>query len=803
LSEEDFIARIEAILAHHDDDRRTEAPPFIFEMTDEAATHNTKVLETYNFDFQKMLASQTRTPLGVGSEFRRPEILEPLLCRHPLWDHLKEMLMHGAILPLEEMTDTDRQEDIEFHLQRGNHKSCVTHCDLARTLLLDDVVHGFSLPLQADCVTKIPKASLAPLGVQFQKTVDETGKTVPKYRITHDQTFQGPTGKSVNVRTQKDKLPPCVYGRVLLRLTHYIVDMRAKHPGKRILLGKYDLKAAYRRAHLSGPSIAECLTIFEDRLYASLRFTFGGTPFPYLWSVHSEILGDLANDLIQCNAWDHKTLKSPLQELLPAPLRTDSDAPFAAAKPMAVTMPQNDRGIVDVYLDDLPPVCVDINDNAERCAAAVPLAIHIMGRPVEPSEPIPRDELLSIKKTLGEGQMAETRIVLGWSFNTRNLTIELPPEKHFNWLQDLDNHTSMRTVEVEKLDTTVGRLNHVGIILPPSRHFISRLRSLVEFSKRKNRRWVRLPRRVKDDINLFKEILTITLGGISMNNIVFRTPTHVYRSDASSLGLGGHNLATGAAWRFKLPPDILQSVTLNTLEFIGCLITLWIDITHGRTPPESCILSQTDSTSADGWLYKSNFDPSSAKTQLTVARKLASIIIKADCCLYSQWFPGELNVVSDILSRRFDLTDDELVSFVLHTCPSQVPSGIKILSLPTEIDCWLTCLLLTARSSPPSPDKPPIKTGEPGDDGLPTSPMWDWDRTHFSRDCPAPSVTESSAPSPRPSETQDSALPASISSLLESSRPPSLMWRRPFGLTTGRTHDSTQTEKWRSFYSAK
>ena len=266
---------------------------------------------------------------------------------------------------------------------------------------------------------------------------------------------------------------------------------------------------------------------------------------------------------------------------------------------------------------------------------------------------------------------------------------------------------------------------------------------------------------------------------------------------------GGYNLANGDAWRFPLPADILQIVTLNTLEFLGCVITLWIDILHGRTPPESCILSQTDSTSADGWLYKSNFDPSAAKTQLIVARKLASIIIKADCCLYSQWFPGELNVVSDILSRRFDLTDTELVSFVLQTCPLQVPFGIKISSLPTEIDCWLTSLLLTARSLQPSPNKQQTKTSEHGGAGQPTSPMWDSDRIHFSRDCHAPNDTEYSAPLPRPSAVPDSVLPASISSLLELSKPPSLMWRRPFGLTTGRTHDSTQTEKWRSFYNAR
>jgi len=398
--------------------------------------------------------------------------------------------------------------------------------------------------------------------------------------------------------------------------------------------------------------------------------------------------------------------------------------------------------------------------------------------------------------------MAETRIILGWTFQTRSLRIELPLEKHTNWTEALNNHISMRTIAIEQLDTTIGRLNHVGIILPPTRHFLSRTRSLVSHCQQRNKRWVRLPCTVKEDLHLFKTLLTIALRGVSMNNMVFRIPTHIYRSDASSHGVGGYNLCNGKAWRYRFPSDILSFMTLNTLEFVGCVVTLWIDIIAGETPAESCILSQTDSTSADGWLYKSNFDDPSARAQLIVARKLATIIIQVDCCLYSQWFPGELNVVSDVLSRRFDLTNSALVSFVLQTCAPQVPFGIKLLELPNEISYWLTSLLLTARNLQQSQHKPPRKINAPGAVGQPTSPTWDSVTTCSSRDCLAPNAIESSVPSPKPSAAPDLALPDSISSLLEWSKPPSRTWRRPFGLTTGKTQDSTQTEKWRSFYNA-
>jgi hypothetical protein len=44
--------------------------------------------------------------------------------------------------------------------------------------------------------------------------------------------------------------------------------------------------------------------------------------------------------------------------------------------------------------------------------------------------------------------------------------------------------------------------------------------------------------------------------GISINNVVFRKPTHIYRSDASNFGVGGYNLVSGKAWRFEIPTHL-------------------------------------------------------------------------------------------------------------------------------------------------------------------------------------------------------------------------------------------------------
>jgi hypothetical protein len=780
--------------------RRTDAPEFIFEMSDAAAAHNGAVFAKYHFDFAAVLQAHATTPLGVGSEFRPASVLEPLLCRHALWPRFKAMLLSGAKVPLRPISRKDRLGDLAFHLARGNHKSASTNSSKLRELLNDNITHGFSLPLPISCLSHINNASLAPLGIVEQPTIDEFGQIVDKWRMTHDQTYCGPSATSVNRRTILEELHPCMYGFALLRLAHYIVDLRRRHPDKRIFIGKFDLKAAYRRAHLHPDTISECLTTFDNRLHAALRMTFRGAAFPSMWSDCSEIIGDLTNDLLACPEWNHREVYSPLQSSLLPPLRVDSDEPFAQAAEMSVTLPINDSGQREVYLDDIPPVCVDIGDNVERCAAAVPLALHIIGRSLHDTEAIPRDHILSVKKTRGEGRMEESKTFLGWLIRTRPLLLSLTIQKLTAWSRDISTALSGSSVTIKFMHTIVGRLNHVGFILPTSRHFLSRLRQIVTVGKQRGHKWGKLTDLHKADLRLWLLFLQKAYRGVSLNNIAHRVPTHHYRSDASQAGLGGYSITGGHAWRFQLPPGILSIVTLNTLEFIGCIITIWVDIIHQRLPPESCILSQTDSTSADGWLRKSNFDALLCPTQLIVARQLATLILQADCCLYSQWFPGSDNVVSDLLSRRFDLSDDALVTLICASAPSQVPFGIRICPLPTEIVSWLTSLWPTLANSTESLNKPTRPPPARGPAGISTSSSSACPTTPSSTSCPAENVIASSAPSAKPSVMPDSAQLDTMSSRAESSVPPLHTWHRPSGLTTGQIQDLTLTAKWLSFY---
>ena len=108
-----------------------------------------------------------------------------------------------------------------------------------------------------------------------------------------------------------------------------------------------------------------------------------------------------------------------------------------------------------------------------------------------------------------------------------------------------------------------------------------------------------------------------------------------------------------------MPVDCRLRTSLNYLEFIAYVISIWIENIMNSIPDESCILSQTDSSSATGWLRKSNFsDLEDEVVQMTTAQHLAYTMLSYKSCLYSQWFPGDENQVSDSLSRDFQLNNE-------------------------------------------------------------------------------------------------------------------------------------------------
>jgi hypothetical protein len=118
------------------------------------------------------------------------------------------------------------------------------------------------------------------------------------------------------------------------------------------------------------------------------------------------------------------------------------------------------------------------------------------------------------------------------------------------------------------------------------------------------------------DLALHSEFLTYANQGVSLNITSFYQPTLIY-------------IITGRAWRWELPVDCRLRTSINSLEFLACVIKVRLDIRLGLVQEEDCILSQTDNSTAAGRLRKSNFaDGIDEHIQLSTARKLATLLIE-------------------------------------------------------------------------------------------------------------------------------------------------------------------------------
>jgi hypothetical protein len=377
-------------------------------------------MEKFDWDVLKLIEAYPGSTLGYGSEFWTVEELTPLLKRHPNFAALKDLLTKGmSYVFLREIDEDTKREEMQSLVTRGNHKSAQDEADQVKILLAKDVLHGFSIPFPARLLDRLRGAAGQPLGIAKQWTTGPDGKRIVKFRITQDLSFTsnktGPS-RSINDRVNMSAYVVMVYGWCLQRILHYTVSMRFHHPGRSIIISKYDYNNAYRCIAHSAEAAAQTVAILDKTAYLSLRLTFGGSPNPPTWCMFLELVTDLANELGECMEWNPETAFSAAQQSVPAPKRLPPfSVPWAEAKPLALLVPYTEGGRVGGFINDLISVFLDSPTNLVRYTQAVPLAMHITRRPHagEAEEPISRRPILSQSKLEAEGSPAEVQIVLG------------------------------------------------------------------------------------------------------------------------------------------------------------------------------------------------------------------------------------------------------------------------------------------------------------------------------------------------------------------------------------------------------
>ena len=791
-------------------------PEFDFELTKEAANKNFLVLRKHSFCLQDALDAQKGTPLEYGSEFRTVDELEPLFRNHPLWSHLKKTLLHGSDWPLLDLDEETRLNDFESALARGNHKGAQKKPELLFDLINKDVVHGYCLPVPLSKLIRLPGAVLAPLNIQAQNTIDEFGNIVKKDRLTHDQSFDFSEKSSVNSRVAKEELQPCRYGHCIKRIVNWLVAARRKHPNRKILCQKVDIKSAYRRMHLSwNTAIQTCTQLPEkDIALIALRLSFGGAPCPTEWGDLSESVTDLTNTILAHPDWNPNELKSTYADLIPKRKDLPEDVPFGKGKELIIDVPVNDVGASDVYIDDLWTACIDLpgSDNVRRMEQAALLCIEVAARPMLKNEPIPREFLAALNKFLAEAGAEETKTMLGWFLDLRRMIISLPENKAVAWTNEIDEMLQEGKTQAKRLERNIGRFVNIGMILPYVHHFLGRCRTLLR--KAQNRRSaVQIPKPVQEDLKLMRRIIAKAKEGVDMNNLAHRSPDHVFRNDSCPFGMGGYSLK-GKAWRWYIPENLRFRASNNLLEHLANIVSVKLGLIEKDIKKGDCVLTMSDSLVSTSWLKKSNFDEDpevndggkvkmdqlQAEVRAEVAREHALTIMENDICEYAHWFKGIKNQVADALSRDDDRTDEELTIILQKCLPTQVPESFEIVQLPEEIVSWLTSTLQKLPVSEPLREEHTRSKIGRGKDGKNMPGLVTSKTIYSSTPSQDTNALESWEPSPLLSAKDDfqgRLMKPWLKGLLEM---PSHFWWRPSGMMTEQIQRSTKMESLREFY---
>ena len=776
-------------------------PVFKFEVSDKAAEYNMKKLKDNNFNLDDLLNNRPSVT-SYGSEFKPLEELESLLSHHPRWSEMRKRLKFGALFPVEDIDEETREKDLQAMKSRGNHKSAILHEEHLSTAFEKEVEKGWILLLPDKELDNIPDLELAPMGVANQLGISATGDFVSKLRVTHDLSFpQEVSGESINSRVKQDELEPCMFGHTFLRVIHHIVYLRQKYPNKIIWLRKEDFKSAYRRLHLGAKTaIKSAVRVkLKGKFYIliSLRLPFGGAPCPSDFCLVSDIITDTINDLLASKTWDPKVIRSEYTKNIPDPKPEDPSIPFEKARSLSVPLMDEPDSKADVFVDDIISITVDSKDNLARLMAAPCTVIHAVAHSAEVTH-IKRQDLISDEKNEAEGAPEEIKICLGWQINTRKLLVSLPSHKYHAWNSQIETVIQSKTVKYKTLESILGRLENVAIIIKMFGHFLNNIRSIqIKGSRSKHNQ--KLTKNAIAELQLSQSFLKRAHEGVNMNLLTFREPTRIYIGDASEHGLGGMTTNSGKAWRYLIPQKLRGRAHINLLEFLVQVISIWVDIEEGLVQPQDCLLAMGDNTTAAGWCRRTNFRESSEAdtdwiVKQQVARKLANLILDSKTVLYTQWFKGSWNLVTDSLSRDIHLFSETTHSKILQsTVACQLPKKFQIQTLPEKISSFISSVLqqLPVKEPRLKPQKASelvhSKLGRLSSSVLDSQDPCIWmDSAHSKRilSC-LPSLTQYD-PAPSLQDITDSWWK-------EQSNPPSHMYLRPSGQTTGRTRDWTRT----------
>jgi hypothetical protein len=493
------------------------------------------------------------------------------------------------------------------------------------------------------------------------------------------------------------------FGHAFLRLLQLL--NRADTRQGPIYISKTDLADAFMRVWVWAPSIPVLGALLpqlpgEDPLIAfPMILPMGWVDSPQYLCAISETIADITNERLSRGplaAMPHHL--DTLADTPPEPVQRRPSKPPLAIEPPEIRscgpfqLPLN---YVDVFMDDF--ILVTQLQKPDRLAARRTLftCIDQVLRPLHPSDNPFRKEPNSIKKLAqGDACWSTQKIVLGWLIDTKRRTIELPPHR-----VDRLNHIlssfpkNQRRTSRRKWQQLVGELRSMVLALPGGRGLFSQLQSVLTYpgnAKPSDR--LRLTRAVHDQLDDFRFLAQeLSSRPTRWGELVDSDPVFIGAVDASGIGMGGvwfhyANHTAPLLWRRRFDPAITKSLvsaantqgslTNSDLEQTGLVLQQDV-LAQCHDIRECTVCALTDNMAA---LSRDQHGSTSTNAPSAYLCRLSALHQRAFRYRFqSSYIPGPLNVMADVLSRRWDLDDSQLLAHFNSVFPQTQP--------------WQLCLL--------------------------------------------------------------------------------------------------------------
>ena len=372
--------------------------------------------------------------------------------------------------------------------------------------------------------------------------------------------------------------------------------------------------------------------------------------------------------------------------------------------------PANPHSSFEVYVDDYITLTNDTsNENITKMARAMLHGIHSIFPPPSITHHQGEDPI-SMKKLLQlEGMFDYTKEILGWNFNGKNFTIELPVEKQHKILEILNKTCKLKVIPHKTLEKIQGKLVHISTGLPNSRGLLSPLYKAVAQQQHPTP----LNKNLKQCLTDWKTLVTnIGSRPTSILELVPRDPNYIGFVDASGTGVGGvwtpgTSKIQPTVWRVQWPAEIQANlvsktnpqgtISINDMETAGILLA-WL-VLEKITPTvlqHKHIGIHCDNDAAVNWTQKKSTATSTIAGHLLRALALRLHTHQA-APLQVIHIKGKDNTMADVASRSFHDANLTIQTKFLQSFSQKFPlqqTSWKEYHMPKKIYSKVTSSLL-------------------------------------------------------------------------------------------------------------